>query len=145
MAKGLSAGYSALSAVAVKESIFSAFDGEPEERKTFFYGQTFAGNAIAASVALANIKLLKANSVLETLPARIKYLHNLIDQEILALNHVDEVRKTGVMIGIELTENKGKRQSYPSNQRIGMKISEFAREHGAVSYTHLTLPTKRIV
>ena len=132
MAKGLSAGYSALSAVAVKESIFSAFDGEPEERKTFFYGQTFAGNAIAASVALANIKLLKANSVLETLPARIKYLHNLIDQEILALNHVDEVRKTGVMIGIELTENKGKRQSYPSNQRIGMKISEFAREHGVI-------------
>ncbi|MFN8390335.1 MAG: adenosylmethionine--8-amino-7-oxononanoate transaminase [Bdellovibrionota bacterium] len=132
MGKGLSGGYLPISAAAASEEIFQGFVGEPEELKTFFYGQTFAGNPLAARVAAANLDLFEQSSLLEELGPRIDFFQRLIAERISGLPHVDEVRCQGVMTGIELTSVPGSRVPYPMQALAGARITRKARELGAV-------------
>ncbi len=132
MGKGLGAGYLPISAVATNEKIFDGFTGDVTEYKTFFYGQTFAGNPLAASVAYANLKLIAANRVLEKLPSKIERLHEALDSLVAPLSHVDEIRRCGVMIGIELTAKPGSREAYPTGMRVPAQIVAEARRRGAI-------------
>lgn len=131
MAKGLSAGYLPISAAVATEEIFKGFVAPVEELKTFFYGQTFAGNPLAAAVAIANLDLFEENKVLENLAPKIKHFHQELEKKIETLSHVTEVRKCGMMIGIELTAISGKHQPYPIKNLIAQKIVQEARKLGA--------------
>jgi len=132
LGKGLSAGYLPISAAVCSEKIFRGFIGEPAELKTFFYGQTFAGNPLAARVAAANLDLFAANKVMDSLPAKITHLHQELQRLIAPLPHVDEIRSCGLMIGIELCKTPGKRQAYELNEQAGQRIVIEARKRGAI-------------
>ena len=58
-AKGLTGGYLPLAATLTTEKIYEAFLGDYTQLKTFFHGHTYTGNQLGASVALANLSLLK--------------------------------------------------------------------------------------
>ncbi len=130
--KGLSAGYLPLSAVAVTQRIFDAFTGSPDELKTFFYGQTYAGNPLSAAVASANLDLFQESSLLERLQARLPRFQALLQDMIEPLAHVDEVRQCGVMVGIELTDTPGARSPYPAAELAGVRIVREARRRGVI-------------
>ncbi len=132
MGKGLSAGYLPISAAVSSEQIFAGFLGEPEELKTFFFGQTFSGNPLAARVALKNLELFDSLSLIEQAQRHAKRMHQLLDEKIESLPHVDEVRKCGLMVAIELSDRPGERAAYPTQARIGQKIAEAARERGVL-------------
>ncbi len=100
--KGLSGGALALSATVVKERIFEAFRGE---RKQFFHGHSYAGNAIACAAAIANLELFERDRTLE----RVGVLCGSLDELLEPLRvHplVREVRRAGLMIGIELADEQ---------------------------------------
>jgi adenosylmethionine-8-amino-7-oxononanoate aminotransferase len=132
MGKGLSAGYLPISAAAVTEEIFRGFTGDPEEFKTFYYGQTFAGNPLAARVAAANLDLFESSCLLEHLGPRIEHFHKQLVEKIDPLPHVDEIRIQGVMTGIELTAEPGKRSPYATGSGAAQRVVREARELGAV-------------
>lgn len=130
--KGLTAGYLPMSAVVTTEELFEGFLGEPEELKTFFYGTTFTGNPLAARVASANLDYFISSQLLERLPSRISQLHQLITNELEPLSHVYEVRRCGLMVGIELTKTQGTLVPYPANELVGLRIVQAARKRGAI-------------
>lgn len=130
--KGLSAGYLPISAVAATEKIFQGFSGAPEEMKTFFYGQTFCGNPLAAAVSSANLELFKTRDVLTGVASKAKILERLLKEKIEPLAHVDEVRQCGMMIGIELTSSPGKREAYALKAQAAHKVITEARRNGVV-------------
>lgn len=130
--KGLTAGYLPMSAVLATEEIFQGFLGSPEELKTFFYGTTFTGNPLAARVAAANLDYFKSSKLLEQLPRRIVHLTELLEEEIASLSCVYEVRRFGMMVGIELTAESGKYSPFPANQLVGLRIVQEARKLGVI-------------
>jgi adenosylmethionine-8-amino-7-oxononanoate aminotransferase len=130
MGKGLTGGYLPMSAVATTSKLFSGFLGNTEEYRAFYYGQTFAGNPLAAAVARANIELFTRNNVLARLSARISYLQQLIRDYITPQPHVDEVRSCGVMVGIELTAEAGKRRPYEAQELAAWRVCNRAKELG---------------
>lgn len=132
MGKGLTAGLLALSAVCVKEEVFAGFSAPVEQGKTFFYGQTYAGNPLAAAVAVANIRLLRERDTLGHVRAVADWLAQDIAQQLLPLPWVDEVRQLGVMTGIELTAEPGSRQPFSAQQLVGLRIGQRARELGVI-------------
>jgi adenosylmethionine-8-amino-7-oxononanoate aminotransferase len=132
LGKSLTAGYLPLSCVVTTEKIFNGFLGEPEELKTFFFGQTFSGNPLAAAVACENLKLLQSNHVLANLSERIPYFNQLLDSTINPLVNVFEVRSQGVMVGIELTRTQGKFDPFSANELAGLKVVREARARGVV-------------
>lgn len=132
MGKGLSAGYLPISAAVSSEEVFEGFLGEPEELKTFFFGQTFSGNPLAARVSLRNLELFDSLALVEQVKQRSKAFQASLTAEIDSIKHVDEVRSCGLMTAIELTSAPGKRKSYSSQERVGQQIAEVARSKGVL-------------
>ena len=130
MGKGLSGGLLAISAVACREEIFRGFHGKPSEGKTFFYGQTFAGNPLAARFAEVNLSLFQDPALMDGARKRIDKYTGLLDQKLKTLDWVDEVRQLGFMTGIELTSKPGSRAAWKSDQQVGVKIVKAARDRG---------------
>ena len=130
LAKGLTGGYLPLAATLSSEEIFSAFLGRYEERKQFFHGHTYTGNALASAAALANLDLFESERVLERLRETIRRLHDRLAAEVAPLAHVADVRQWGTMIGIELMLDPEARSGYDPAERIGHRVIKHARSRG---------------
>ncbi len=129
--KGLSGGYLPISAAIATEQIFEGFVGDPKEKKAFFYGQTFAGNPLAASAARASLQLFSDQEVITKVSERSNHFGKELAQYITPLAHVDEVRRFGLMTGIELTKIPGHRVPYDIGECAGLRIVREARKLGA--------------
>lgn len=129
LAKGLTGGYLPLAATVTTDDIYSAFLGEPAEGKTFFHGHTYTGNPLGCAAALASLRLLETNHVLDNVRSNEKRLQ----QRLAVLRdhpHVGEVRQKGVMVGIELVQDKASNAPFPPEQRRGHRVTLAARQRG---------------
>jgi adenosylmethionine-8-amino-7-oxononanoate aminotransferase len=132
LGKGITGGYLPLAATITTEEIFSAFLGEYKEFKTFFHGHTYTGNPLGCAVALASLGLFKQGNIIEGMQPKIDYLKHRLKHDFLRLAHVADVRQWGFMVGIQLAENKDKRQGYSPEARTGHKVILEARKHGVL-------------
>ncbi|MCL4138375.1 UNVERIFIED_CONTAM: hypothetical protein GTU68_024537, partial [Idotea baltica] len=132
MGKGLSAGYLPIAAVAVGERVFDGFCGNIEELRTFYFGQTFSGNPLAAAVSTENLKLFAERELLKNVAEISTHLETCLASQVAELDHVDEIRQCGLMVGIELTEKPGARQPYPISALAGHRITLEARKRGVI-------------
>jgi adenosylmethionine-8-amino-7-oxononanoate aminotransferase len=129
LSKGITAGYLPLAATLTTMEVYDAFLGDYRELKTFFHGHTFTGNPIACAAALASLDLFDRERLLERLPAKIAYLAGRLE-EIGRLTHVGDARQCGMIGGIELVRDKGTREPYRWEERIGVQVCREARKHG---------------
>ncbi len=125
VAKGLTGGYLPLAATLASERVYEAFLGEHEELKTFFHGHTYTGNPLACAAALATLDVFERERTLEALQPKIALLHELLDELVAPLPAVREVRRRGLMVGIELVR-------FPAHARMGHQVTRAARRRGAV-------------
>jgi len=130
MAKGISGGYLPLAATAMREKVYDAFLGEHREMKTFFHGHTYTGNPLACAAASASLKLLLGN-VLPELPAKIDVFSDALSQ-LEKLPNVGDVRRVGLMTGIELVADPHTNAPYDVDLRMGHRVTLAARERGAI-------------
>ncbi len=124
VAKGLTGGYLPLAATLATERIYEAFLGEFAELKTFFHGHTYTGNPLACAAALATLEIFEREDTLAKLQPKIALLADLLDEHVAPLAGVREVRRRGVMVGIELTD-------FPLAARMGHQVTRAARRRGA--------------
>ncbi len=132
LAKGITGGYLPLAATLATEEIFTAFLGRYDEFKTFFHGHTYTGNPLGCAVALASLNLFTKEKIIDQMQPKIDYLRRRLEEEILSLSHVSDVRQWGFMVGIELVEEKQGQKNYPPTKRIGHKVILEARKRGVM-------------
>jgi len=132
LAKGLTGGYLPLAATLASEAIYSAFLGNHSDFKTFFHGHTYTGNPLACAAALANLEIFEADHVLERVAQRAELLGEELESVIVPLPHVGQVRRRGLMVGIELVRNRATREPYPATEAIGARVCRAARRHGVI-------------
>lgn len=124
VAKGISGGYLPLAATLTTEAIYQSFLGEHHEYKTFFHGHTYTGNPLACAAALASLDVFDEERTLE----HVAELEAVLATRLATLGErerVAEVRRLGVMVGIELT-------GFPVEARAGHRVTLAARERGAI-------------
>jgi adenosylmethionine---8-amino-7-oxononanoate aminotransferase len=124
LAKGLTGGYLPLAATLATERIYEGFLGAPEEGRTFFHGHTYTGNPLACAAALAGLEAFERERTLERLQPKIALLGELLEG-IEAMTEVAEVRRRGVMVGIDLGD-------HDPALRLGHRVTLEARDRGAV-------------
>jgi adenosylmethionine---8-amino-7-oxononanoate aminotransferase len=131
LSKGITGGYLPLAATLATDEIYSAFLAEPHEGKTFFHGHTYTGNPLACAAALASLELFDHNDVLANVAAATYRLQQRL-AELADHPHVGEIRKMGLMVGIELVRDRKTKEPFDPSQRIGHKIVLAARERGVI-------------
>jgi adenosylmethionine-8-amino-7-oxononanoate aminotransferase len=126
MAKGITSGYLPLSATAVKREIYEAYVGS-EDYDRFRHVNTFGGNPAACALALKNLEIMENEKLVE----RSKELGQRLLQELGELTehpNVGDVRGKGLLLGIELVNNKQTKEPAPAEMLT--KVITACREKG---------------
>ncbi len=131
LAKGITGGYLPLAATLTTKKVFDAFLGTAAEAKTFFHGHTYTGNPLACAAALANLALFESEQTLKKMQPAVDALAQGLER-VSALPHVGDIRRRGMMIGVELVQDKRTRAEYPYGDRLGFKVCQAARKSGVL-------------
>jgi adenosylmethionine-8-amino-7-oxononanoate aminotransferase len=132
LAKGLTGGYLPMAATLTTQKVFDAFLGTYEEFKTFFHGHSFTGNQLGASAALASLEILQSKP---SLAARMK-LENVFARELetlWSLPYVGDVRRVGLVAGIELVKDWRTRKPFDLRERAGIRVCEAMAKRGVLT------------
>ncbi|MFP7414266.1 adenosylmethionine--8-amino-7-oxononanoate transaminase [Priestia filamentosa] len=130
--KGITGGYLPIAVTFATERIYEAFYDDYSNMKTFFHGHSYTGNQLGCAVALENLRLFEVEEVVEKVAEKSENLKKLLNT-LYELPHVGDVRQLGFMCGIELVQSKKMRQPFPSDKRIGYKVSLKMRELGMLT------------
>lgn len=127
-AKGLTSGYAPLGAVVMRDEIARA---STEGELMFFHGQTYSGHPLACSLALANLRILAEERLLDS-AARIQgwFREGLAPLHDLPI--VGDVRIHGAMVGVELVVDRATTEPMPFARMVGV-IDELRTTHGVLA------------
>ena len=129
LSKGITGGYMPLAVTLATEEISATFLGEFKDLKTFFHGHSYTGNPLACAAALACLDIFEKEDTLQNLTPRIELLEKWLE-DISDLPHVGDVRKKGLMAGIELVRDRESKEPYPWEDKMGWKVAYHARDNG---------------
>ena len=107
LGKGISGGYLPLSAAVVTGPVYEGFYGADLGEATFYHGHSYGGNALACAVALRHLRLLEERDVLAHVRAVADHLGARLDAQVVGRPGVGEVRRRGLMCGVELAPPAG--------------------------------------
>jgi adenosylmethionine-8-amino-7-oxononanoate aminotransferase len=132
VAKGLTGGYLPMAATLTTQRIFDAFLGEYHEFKTFFHGHSFTGNQLGASAALASLDILQSK---QSILARATLEKTLAEElKILwALPQIGDIRRVGLVSGIELVKDWRTRKPFDLRERAGIRVCEAMAKRGVLT------------
>ncbi len=132
LAKGLTGGYMPLAATLTSQWIFDAFLGSYAERKTFFHGHSYTANPLGSAVALANLETFDREKTLLRVAGRSIEFEQML-QSFWKNSHVGDVRRVGLIAGIELVRDWKTRKRYAWEERMGGRVCEEAKKHGVLT------------
>lgn len=134
LGKGLAGGYLPMSATIVREALYETF-ADSKADHTFYHGHTFAGNPVAAAVALETLRVYAEDRIVERARKAGERLQEAMTP-IRGLGGVRDVRGLGLLAAVELAESKG--QSGPARaQRMAAWLLQqgiLIRPLGSVVY-----------
>ena len=134
LGKGLTGGYLPMSATVASGPVFDAFLGPDLSGRTLYHGHSYGGNALAAAVALRHLALLDEWDVLANVAARGAQLGDRLDRRVAGLPAVREVRRLGLMAGVELAPSAASTGSprTPGGLRWGRQVCAAAVRRGVL-------------
>jgi len=130
-AKGMSAGYSPLGAVIAKQEIYDTFK---KGSGIFVHGHTYGGNPLSAAVALAVVKTLIADNIVDNSRIIGDYLLAQLQEKLLPFSFVGDVRGKGLMLGVEIVRDKVTKEPFPAAMAMAEKLTVTLMKHGIIVY-----------
>jgi len=132
LAKGLTGGYLPMAATLTTQKVFDAFLGEYDEFKTFFHGHSYTANQLGAAAALASLEILQGK---QSICARQNLEKNLHDelQTLWSLPNVGDIRRVGLIAGIELVRDWRTREPFDLRERAGIRVCEAMVRRGVLT------------
>lgn len=131
VAKGMSAGYSPLGAVIAEDEIYNTYKNGSG---VFVHGHTYGGNPLSAAVALAVVKTLIKDNLVENARTIGAYLLAQLQEKLLPFSFVGDVRGKGLMLGVEIVRDKLTKEPYPVSLGMAEKLTVTLLKHGVIVY-----------
>jgi len=131
LSKGLTGGYLPLSVAVTNEHIYQAFYDEYTKLTAFLHSHSYTGNPLACSAALATLDLFRQEDVIGNNRLLAKTMADAV-AELKDHPHVAEVRQTGMILAIEMIQNKPAHEAYPWQERRGLRVYQHALQQGVL-------------
>jgi len=135
LAKGLTGGYLPVAVTMCTDEIENAFCGELSEKKTLYHGHTYTGNALGCAASLASLGLFGTSPSGKPLLEHIGEMQRLMTEKLAGLYdcpHVLDIRQRGLMTGIELCQDRSRREPFDFAKRTGAAVCHAMREKGLI-------------
>jgi adenosylmethionine-8-amino-7-oxononanoate aminotransferase len=131
LSKGLTGGYLPLSAVLTREEVYQAFYDDYRHLTAFLHSHSYTGNPLACRAALATLDIFEQDQVLQRNTGLAAALA-AAGERFVDHPHVAEVRQRGMILAIEMVQDKRSRQPYPWQERRGLRVYRHALENGVL-------------
>jgi adenosylmethionine-8-amino-7-oxononanoate aminotransferase len=131
IAKGLGGGYQPIGAVLASTTIVDAFR---KGSGAFQHGHTYIGHPVACAAALAVQKVIERDRLLDRVKARGKYLAKGLCDTLGAHRFVGDIRGRGLLMAVELVEDRASRKPFDPKLRLHAKIKAECMARGLMVY-----------
>lgn len=131
LGKGMGAGYASIAAAVASEKVM-----EPilKGSKSVMSGHTLSANPQVCAVSLAVIEYIEKHNIIEGVAAKGVYLKNLLEKLKDQFSFIGDVRGKGLLLGMELVENRLSKAPFPRSLQATATIVKTAREKGLLIY-----------
>ena len=134
LAKGLCAGYSPLGALLAPNKIV-----EPVVLSGgFLHGHTYASNPLSCAIANAVLSEVVENNLVENARVVGDYLKKGLENLASQLSIIGDVRGRGLLLAVEVVQDKTSKSIFNADQRAIYRISELGIKNGILLYTRKT-------
>jgi len=127
--KMLTGGYLTLAATLTTKKVYDSFLGDFFDFKHLFHGHTYTGNPIAAAVANENLRLYEKFKLIKKIQNTSKIFEGQIS-EISKFQHVGNVRHKGMLMGIELVNDKKRKTPFSTKKSFNKLVFEAGKKNG---------------
>lgn len=130
-AKGMTAGYTPLSAIIARDELWAALECN---HSPFKAGHTLNANAVSCAGAIAVIRYGLEHGLAEN--ARLRGEQALAGLRAMMVRHplVGDARGLGLMFGFELVQDRAARTPFPPGTRVSSRFEQAALARGLVTY-----------
>jgi adenosylmethionine-8-amino-7-oxononanoate aminotransferase len=130
-AKGMTAGYTPLSAIIARDDIWAVLESN---HSPFKAGHTLNANAVSCAGAIAVIRFLLDRALVDA--ARERGEQALTGLRALMAKHpvIGDVRGRGLMFGFELVKDRQTKESFAGSQKVSVRVEQAALKRGLVTY-----------
>ena len=130
-AKGASSGYWPFGFVAASDEVHATVTGATG----FVHGFTYSHSPVGAAVAREVLRILEAEALVEASAAKGERLRALATAAFGEHPAVGEIRGRGLLVGIELVQDRDSREPFPRAARITEAVVRAARDRGVLVYS----------
>ena len=124
LSKGLTGGYLPLSVCLTSNNIYNAFYDEYKNLTAFLHSHSYTGNPLACAAALATIDIFNNKNIIEENQIKSKLLSESI-KDLYDHKNVIDIRQKGMILAIELGEDKVSKTPFDWKKRYGIKIYNY--------------------
>ncbi|MCA1321103.1 aspartate aminotransferase family protein [Bacillus tianshenii] len=129
--KGMSAGYTPIAATLVSNDIIETIlNGS----KIIMSGHTFSANPQSAAVALAVLKYIEKEDLVENARVMGIYLKQLLEGLQVKYPIIGEVRGKGLLLGMEIVADHTTKYPFSQEKAVTFKLIEKAQKNGLLIY-----------
>jgi putrescine aminotransferase len=140
-AKGVTSGYLPLGGVMISDRVAETLIDKGGE---FYHGYTYSGHPAACAVAIANIKILQDENLVERVKSDIGPYLQAGWKKLAEHPLVGEARMVGLMGALEIVADKNSLERFEKKQGVGTICRDFLADNGlvmrAVGDTIVTAP-----
>ena len=129
-AKAITSGYFPLGGIGVSQEIAQVLD---DGEKVWMHAFTYSAHPVGCAVALRNLDIIEQENLPALAAEKGDYLLRQLDSALADHAHVGEVRGKGLMVAVELVQDKGTKAQFAAQKRIGIQVQQAARERGLFS------------
>jgi adenosylmethionine-8-amino-7-oxononanoate aminotransferase len=130
LAKGISSGYVPLGATAISAKVAQVFDEDKTGQAAVGHGYTYSAHPVGAAAALATLAEIERLDV----PGNAARVGTVLQERLRKLEQscsfVGNVRGVGLMLGIEMVEDKALRTPMPRSNDIPARVAKEAYQRG---------------
>lgn len=132
-AKGLTSAYAPLSATIVSNKIWKVLENGTDEFGAIGHGWTYSAHPLCAAAGVANLKLLDDLNLIENAKTVGAYLKSTMIEALGDHKNVGEIRGEGLLLAVEIVENRSNRKSFEPAKAIGASIVAALLKRGVIA------------
>jgi adenosylmethionine-8-amino-7-oxononanoate aminotransferase len=131
IAKGLGGGYQPIGALLASTEIV---DTLRKGSGAFMHSHTYIGHPVAAAAALAVQKVIAKENLVRKAADDGNYLMNKLRSRLGGHPNVGDIRGRGLLVGIELVEDRASKRPFPPALKLHAKVKAEAMKRGLLVY-----------
>jgi adenosylmethionine-8-amino-7-oxononanoate aminotransferase len=129
-AKAITSGYFPLGGTGVNDKIADVLDSGED---VWMHAYTYSAHPVGCAVAMANLDIVQGEDFPTQAAEKGRTLLDGLKERLDNHPHVGEVRGLGLMVAVEIVEDRQTKAEFAADEKVGARINQAMQNHGLFS------------